>query len=508
MSGQFFTTRPSGQEPVTINNWGTYKFISFRDDSNSSEYIPTSQDFVDRSIKLREFNQHIFEELEAELDNFMYHTHDPPNTDGDPIYNGAGPFTPTAASAFHLLMVAPYDHEGNIYDKGYLARVSIQDIIALGLSRYNAWTVVPQMVVKPSESKYIPNPEYNPDLDVSPTNRPYVWTREEGGEGGLWVGTSHVITDIVPEVELLDASEEPYVNAEIDGDYGTTYMTFGIPAGEPGPTGITGPTGWGEKGDAPEILVGTTTTTTPEGRVDITKTEIDPLTYVFDFVLPKGKDGVDGITGATGPQGPTGTPGTSGKDGSVTTFFVSKDGLDGPEGEKGEKGDTGPEGLQGITGEAGFEIEGPPGPPGDTGPTGIQGIQGLKGDKGDQGTKGDTGPKGDTGVTGDRGNDGVSNIPGPTGKTGPKGSNGADSYVPGPTGPTGDTGPRGFQGASIQGPTGPASTITGPIGPTGPRGFKGDDGAPGAPSNVEGPAGSTPEYFYNAGNSTLYILNV
>ena len=92
---------------------------------------------------------------------------------------------PSAAQAFHVLMCIPFSSGGTDFPKGHLARVSIQDIIALGMSRYNAWTVVPQMVVRPAESTYTKNTAYNPNQPFSGTNRPYIWEYAGDGQEGL-----------------------------------------------------------------------------------------------------------------------------------------------------------------------------------------------------------------------------------------------------------------------------------------------------------------------------------
>ena len=477
-----------------INNWELYQFYSFRDANNSNEYTPTS-DYTDKGIELLQYNQHLFEDYEAEINNFMYHTSDPGG-----VFDGSGASTPTAASAFHLLMIMPFDSNGDEMPKGHLARITIQDVIALGMSRYMAWTVVPQMVVRPAESTYTKNDKYDPNEPFSGTNRPYIWNYAgDGEEGGLWVGSSHVVTDIIPDAVLLDPTEDPYVEASIDGDYGTTYMEFGIPGGPSGPTGETGVTGWGEKGDTPTLEVGVVTTTESDGDVQINVESLDPLAYSLDFILPKGKDGVDGVTGIKGDTGTQGDTGSRGVSGSISTFFFSESGADGEPGETGETGLTGPEGPMGLTGSDGFEIEGPPGPPGETGETGLTGPPSTV--EGPPGPKGDTGIPGAKGETGKTGNPGVSNIPGPRGHTG-------DSIVGprGPTGPTGKTGNPGPKGDTSTTP-GPASTVPGPKGDTGDTG-QSITGPPGPASTVAGPAGNTPEYYYNSVNSTLYILNV
>lgn len=510
-------------EEWDLNNWAAFSFLSFRNDSNSHLFTPEgdySQDGFEYKynpetgatetinhnfkINLREFYQHDFADFEYEINNFMYHTHDPIDEDATfPVYRGDGVVTPTEADAFHLLMIAPFNADDNVDAAGKVRRVSIQDIIALGLSRYNAWTIIPEMVVAPPDATYDETEGYDRSKTRAENapKTPFTWTRgEDNGSGGLWVGDSHVITDIEPVIEPLLAGEEPTVEAvNNDGRYGYTTLTFGIPMGASGPTGKTGVTGYGQKGDTPTFEVGNTTTTESDAKVQIKVESQDPLHYLLDFVLPKGVDGVDGDTGIKGDTGQPGLTGPRGQSGSISTFFFSEAGSDGLPGDTGPRGLTGDEGPRGFTGDDGAEIEGPPGPIGETGPTGDTGPKGKDGQEtGPRGYKGDTGPTGPTGKTG---NPGVSNTPGPRGKTG-------DSIV-GPTGPTGKTGNPGPQGPKGDTSTtpGPASTVPGPTGPTGKTG-KSITGPPGPASTVRGPAGNTPEYYYNSVNSTLYILNV
>ena len=79
--------------------------------------------------------------------------------------------------------------------------------------------------------------------------------------------------------------------------------------GPQGPTGPTGPTGpSGEDGAADTIVVGTTTTGEPGTQAAVTDSTGGP-NHTFNFVIPRGADGVDGDVGPTGPTGPTGPAG-------------------------------------------------------------------------------------------------------------------------------------------------------------------------------------------------------
>ena len=125
-------------------------------------------------------------------------------------------------------------------------------------------------------------------------------------------------------------------------------LTFGLPKGEKGAKGDTGP--------ANKLAIGTVTKGT-EAAATITGSAPN---QTLNLVLPKGDKGdkgATGETGATGPQGPQG--------------------LQGLPGEKGDKGETGATGATG--------------PKGDKGDTGLQGEQGPQGPQGIQGKTGATG---------------------------------------------------------------------------------------------------------------------
>lgn len=396
-----------------------------------------------------------------------------------------------------LLGLTHKDGDDNPTAGGRIRRLGIQDIIAIGLLKFDNWVIIPSITVKPRGMVQEPNPIYDSDKDISRSNNPKKWQVDESSDtGGLFVGGAHVVTElVVNSVTAVGPDEEPDVTIEID-DTGFSLIDFQIPAGKQGEPGKQGITGIGQPGPEVSISVGNTTTA-EEGEVLVRKKTQVPLEYEFDFVLPKGDPGKDSIE--PGPPGAPGISGVDGLDGSITTTIAFTDGIEPPAPDPGPRGLTGIEGPKGVTGDAGDFIEGDPGPRGFPGPTGktgdvgpgstVEGPRGLVGPRGSSGPTGGTGPMGPQNpVAGPRGFTGIQGPVGETGETGPIGLS--------------VTGPRGVTGPFVQGPkgdtgdTGPINTTPGPEGPVGPN------------SVVPGPAGATPEYYYNAVNNTLYILNV
>ena len=123
---------------------------------------------------------------------------------------------------------------------------------------------------------------------------------------------------------------------------GSVYkMTFGLPKGEKGAKGDTGP--------ANKLAIGTVTKGT-EAAATITGSAPN---QTLNLVLPKGDKGdkgATGETGATGPQGPQGLQGLPGEKGDK-----GETGATGATGPKGDKGDTGPQGEQGLQGPQGIQ---------------------------------------------------------------------------------------------------------------------------------------------------------
>ena len=344
-------------------------------------------------------------------------------------------------------------------------------------------------------------------------------------------------------VYMWDATTPPgeWINqGQMEGPQGET--------GPQGPTGETGPTGpQGEPGTAATIAVGTVTTGDPGAEASVTNSGTANAA-IFDFTIPQGVQGPQGIQGPQGVQGEageaatiqvgtvsTGEPGTeasvtNGGTGNAAVFdFViprGEQGIQGPQGEPGPKGEQGVQGEPGPKGETGtgLEIKGtyeslealqaavtepsqgdmynvgaaapynvymwdtttPPGQWLDQGQ-----LQGAKGDQGDPGPQGPAGPQGQQGIQGETGPRGE---PGPAGQQGPQGEKGDPGPVFTPSvstegvlswtnngnlanpDPVSIKGPQGEQG--IQGPIGPE----GPQGPEGPAGANGADGS-------QGPAG-------------------
>ena len=408
--------------------------------------------------------------------------------------------------ALQLLGLTNTDGDGNEAAGGRIRRLGIQDIIAIGLLKFDNWVIIPSITVKARGMVQVPNSievegkqvlQYDPSKDISRSNNPKKWQVEESSDtGGLFVGGAHVVTDLlVNSVTAVGPDEEPDVTIEID-DTGFSLIDFQIPAGKQGEPGKQGITGIGQPGPEVSISVGNTTTA-EKGEVLVSKKTEVPLEYEFDFVLPKGDPGKDSIE--PGPPGAPGISGVDGLDGSIISTIKFTDGIEPPAPDRGPRGPSGIQGIQGVTGDAGDFIEGDVGPRGFSGPTGKTGDVGpgstVEGPKGDTGPRGPSGPSGGTGpmgpqnpVAGPRGFAGIQGPVGETGETGPIGLS--------------VTGPRGVTGPFAQGPkgdtgdTGPINTTPGPEGPVGPN------------SVVPGPAGATPEYYYNAVNNTLYILNV
>ena len=487
--------------------WNQAPYWTIRSkDKNSPNYAapkpddPFYENSNDKESPLIQFNQWIGEGIQDRIGEWALL--DPYDATSDPNGSEDGPQV-----GFQLLGILPYDlntSKQNVYSgAGETRRLSIHDILSIGLSQFQDWTVIPHLTVRPVNAMMKGNTGYDPDKPKSSMNNPTIWkSKEKAGAdyvgpvgGGLWVGNSHVLTDLwVNLTETLDAGEPAYVEANID-ELGLCALDFFIPKGEPGEPGEKGETGeFGPPGDPPEISIKDVS----EGAtVSVTKdASSTPYDVKLNFVIPKGRDGEDGKD-STQP-GPKGDTGDKGMDGTISTFFFTDQGADGLAGDKGDRGPTGPQGIQGITGEEGLpgeEIPGPPGPTGITGPIGPVGPASTQ--TGPRGYVGDTGPSGPQGLTGPMGP--ANPQYGPRGDTGPMGIQGPK----GDTGVTGDRGPQGFRGF-----TGPQSDLVGPKGDKGDTGDKGSKGDLGPASTEVGPAGATPEYYYSHNTNTLYILNV
>ena len=197
--------------------------------------------------------------------------------------------------------------------------------------------------------------------------------------------------------------------------------------------GVLSATGGGTS-TAATIEVGKTTTGEPGTNAQVTNSGTKQ-NAIFNFVIPRGANGIDGDDGIDGTDGreielqKTSTyiqwryVGDSNWNNLIALSDIKgEQGIQGEQGPKGDKGDTGEQGLQGIQGEIG-----PQGIQGETGPQGIQGEVGPKGDKGDtgsQGIQGEQGPIGETGPQGPKGDKGDTGEQGPQGIQGEKGDKG------------------------------------------------------------------------------------
>ena len=147
-----------------------------------------------------------------------------------------------------------------------------------------------------------------------------------------------ILNMIVEAITLEQGSPATVEKSLVDSVY---KLTFGLPKGEKGAKGDTGP--------ANTLAIGTVTKGT-EAAATITGSAPN---QTLNLVLPKGDKGdkgATGETGATGPQGPQGLQGLPGEKGDK-----GETGATGATGPKGDKGDTGPKGEQGLQGPQGIQ---------------------------------------------------------------------------------------------------------------------------------------------------------
>lgn len=135
------------------------------------------------------------------------------------------------------------------------------------------------------------------------------------------------------------------------------------------------------------------TTLSPGAVVTVEKVVDTQGAVTLRFGIPKGEKGDTGGTGPQGEKGDVGAIGPRGEKGEA-----GEAGPQGPQGEKGDTGAMGAQGPQGPQGEQG--PAGPKGEQGLTGATGPKGEKGDTGPAGPQGEKGDTGPAGPQGPAG------------------------------------------------------------------------------------------------------------
>ena len=147
-----------------------------------------------------------------------------------------------------------------------------------------------------------------------------------------------ILNMLVEAITLEQGSPATVEKSLVDSVY---KLTFGLPKGEKGAKGDTGP--------ANNLAIGTVTKGT-EAAATITGSAPN---QTLNLVLPKGDKGdkgATGETGATGPQGPQGLQGLPGEKGDK-----GETGATGATGPKGDKGDTGPQGEQGLQGPQGIQ---------------------------------------------------------------------------------------------------------------------------------------------------------
>lgn len=118
-------------------------------------------------------------------------------------------------------------------------------------------------------------------------------------QGKLFEQGRRVITGVVNTINIvkLDSSDNPSGTLEIATDQtgrSSLRMNLSLPQGEKG-----------DKGDTPNISIGTVTTGAAGSRVSITKTETEDG-CALNFTIPQGNTGSTGRQGAQGVQGEPG----------------------------------------------------------------------------------------------------------------------------------------------------------------------------------------------------------
>lgn len=152
------------------------------------------------------------------------------------------------------------------------------------------------------------------------------WVEQTGGGGGGGTVTVRVGST---------ATGLPGTNADVinSGTEQNVVLNFTIPRGEDGTNGNDGADGAdgtngvdGSDGKSATINVGTVQTVEYDEPATITNVG-NETDAIFNFQIPKGKDGVDGtdgVDGATGPQGPIGETGPKGEDATFPTATANQ----------------------------------------------------------------------------------------------------------------------------------------------------------------------------------------
>lgn len=376
----------------------------------------------------------------------------------------------------------------------------------------------------------------------------------ESGGGGGGGGESAGFGTPTATATQLESDQQPTVDVEASGPNTAKVFSFsfGIPKGEKGDTGETGPQGeagpQGEKGDTgatgpqgdpgAQGPKGDTGAAAGFGTPTATATQLEPTdqptvqvsasgddtekVFSFRFGIPKGEKGDTGAQGERGEQGEKGDKGNPGEDGASAGFgtptasatqleagvpptvsvqasgedtakvFAFSFGI-----PKGEKGDTGVQGEPGAKGDAGADGS----PAGFGTPTAsatqLESTQQptvqvtASGENTAKVFKFVFGiPKGEKGDKGDTGAQGA------TGETGPAGADGADGVTPAITATAevdSTTGTPAVQVTKSGTETAPSFkfSFTGLKGETGAKGEKGDKGdtGPQGPQGEIGPQG-------------------
>lgn len=393
----------------------------------------------------------------------------------------------------------------------------------------------------------VPNPAQGDHYNVG-TAAPYtVYMWDATTPPGSWIDQGQMEGPQGPQGEQGEPGAtgpqgDPGAAATIDvgtvttGDPGTdaavtnsgtanaAIFNFTIPQGVQGPQGIQGPQGvQGEAGEAATIQVGTVSTGEPGTEASVTNGGTENAA-VFNFIIPRGEQGIQGPQGEPGPKGEQGIQGEPGPKGETGTGLEIKGTYESLEALQAAVTEPSQGDMYNVGTAAPYNVymwdtTTPPGQWIDQGQ-----LQGAKGDQGDPGPAGQQGPQGEKGDPGpvftpsvsaegvlSWTNNGSLANPDPVSIKGPTGEQG----IQGPEGPQGQAGPAGPyfipavsqegvlswtnngslenpESVNIKGPQGD----TGPQGPAGAKGDQGDQGPQGpaganGADGAQGPAGTT-----------------